>query len=132
MRTFLRKLGWLWRRADREADLQAGLDFHLGEEASEREAGGTSAAEAGWAARRELGNVTLVAENTRAAWGWILAEQFAQDVRYAWRAMRQNSVFTALAVLSLALGIGANTAIFSFMDAILMRSLPVSDPQTLA
>ena len=65
-------------------------------------------------------------------WGWTLGEQLFQDLRYALRAMLKNRAFTALAVLSLALGIGANTAIFSFMDAILLRSLPVSDPGSLA
>ena len=65
-------------------------------------------------------------------WGWTFGEQLLQDLRYALRAMLKNRRFTALAVLSLALGIGANTAIFSFMDAILLRSLPVSDPGSLA
>jgi predicted permease len=132
MRAFFRKLGWLWRRGDREADLRAELEFHLTEEAELREAAGNEHADARWAARRELGNIARVAENTREAWGWTLLEQFVQDVRYAGRTMLQNRAFTTLAVLSLALGIGANTAIFSFMDAILMRSLPVSNPETLA
>ena len=64
-------------------------------------------------------------------WGWTFIEQFMQDLRYAVRAMKNNRAFTALAALSLALGIGANTAIFSFMDAILLRSLPVQDPESL-
>jgi predicted permease len=125
-------LTWLLRRRDREADLRAELEFHLAEEAEARSTAGASHIDAQWAARRELGNLGLVAEDTRTAWGWTLVEQLAQDVRYAFRMMKQNRAFTALAVLSLALGIGANTAIYSFMDAILMRSLPVSDPQTLA
>ena len=65
-------------------------------------------------------------------WTFAFLEQFAQDVRYALRAMAANPLFTATAVLSLALGIGANTAIYSFMDAILLRSLPVSHPEQLA
>ena len=72
-----------------------------------------------------------VQENTRAAWGWTLVEQLGQDLRYAFRTMAANRLFTLLAVLSLALGIGANTAIYSFMDAILLRSLPVADPESL-
>ncbi len=87
--------------------------------------------EARWAARRELGNLTLVQENTRAAWGWTILEQLGQDLRYAFRTMAANRLFTLLAVSSLALGIGANTAIYSFMDSILLRSLPVSDPESL-
>src|SRR5262249_13720441 len=81
--------------------------------------------------RRDLGNIVLVQEDTRAAWSWRLWEQFVQDIRYAFRTMAANKTFTALAILSLALGIGANTAIFSFMDSILLRSLPVSDPKSL-
>src|SRR5215467_2306899 len=64
-------------------------------------------------------------------WGWTFGEQLLQDLRYAMRAMLKNRAFTALVVLSLALGIGANTAIFSFMDALLLRTLPVSDPHSL-
>ncbi len=72
--------------------------------------------EARRAARRDLGNITSVQENTRAAWGWTIVEQLGQDLRYACRTMVANRLFTMLAVLSLALGIGANTAIYSFMD----------------
>ena len=64
-------------------------------------------------------------------WSWVLVEQLAQDVRYGLRGMAKNRLFTMLAALSLALGIGANTAIYSFMDAILLRSLPVADPASL-
>src|SRR5205823_5702607 len=76
-------------------------------------------------------NITLLRENTRAMWTWTLWEQFLQDLRYALRAMIHNRAFTMLAALSLALGIGANTAIYSCIDSILMRSLPVSDPASL-
>ena len=74
----------------------------------------------------------MVEEQVRAVWTWTLLEQLVQDIRYATRAMAHNRAFTALTVLSLALGIGANTAIYSFMDAVLMRSLPVRDPASLA
>src|SRR5207248_395231 len=85
-----------------------------------------------WAARRELGNLTALGETTRAVWGWTILEQLAQDLRYGLRAMLRNPAFTALSLLSLALGIGANTAIYSFMDSILLRALPVSHPESLA
>ena len=65
-------------------------------------------------------------------WTFAFLEQAAQDIRYALRTMAANPLFTATAALSLALGIGANTAIYSFMDAILMRSLPVANPHQLA
>jgi len=131
MKAFFRKLTWLAHRRDKEAELRAELEFHLGEESEERMSEGRSSAEARLEAVRDLGNVTRVAEETRAAWGWTLGEQFAQDLRYALRNMASNKTFSALAILSLALGIGANTAIFSFMDSILLRSLPVNHPERL-
>ncbi len=128
---FVRKLGWLIRRRSREDQLTEELQFHLEEEADERKAAGLPEEEAQWAARRELGNLGLVREETRAMWSWTLLEQLVQDLRYAVRTIPRNPVFTLLATLSLALGIGANTAIYSFMDALLMRSLPVADPESL-
>ncbi len=79
----------------------------------------------------ELGNLTLAAENARATWTWLWLERLGQDLRYARRSMFHNKAFTALAVLSLALGIGANTAIYSFTESILLRSLPVPEPESL-
>ena len=131
MTSFFRKLRWLTRRPHKEAELQDELQFHLEEEAGDRQAQGLTSEEARWAARRELGNLALVREDTRAAWTWTWMEQLAQDIRYARRTMAANKTFSALAILSLALGIGANTAIFSFMETILLRSLPVPDPQSL-
>jgi len=122
MSEFFRKLKWLAERRRKEEELRAELEFHIDEEA---EQSGSDAA------RRELGNLTLIREDTRSAWGWTMVEQFAQDLRYAFRTMGANKLFSLLAILSLALGIGANTAIYSFMDAILVRSLPVSDPGSL-
>jgi macrolide transport system ATP-binding/permease protein len=123
MNTNLRKLLWLFERRRREGELADELAFHLAEETKER----------GYdAARRELGNVALIKEDTRAMWGWAWIEQLLQDVRYAARTMRKNPAFTVLATLSLALGIGANTAIYSFMDAVIVRWLPVRDPRSLA
>jgi predicted permease len=131
MTQFFRKLGWLMRRPSKEAELQEEIQFHLDEEAEERQAQGIAGEEARRAAGREFGNVTLVREDTRATWTWTLWEQFAQDIRYGLRMMSANTTFSAMAILSLALGIGANTAIFSFMDSILLRSLPVPDPKSL-
>ena len=131
MRSFFRKFAWWTRRRRKEDELREELAFHLAEEASERQAGGLSADQATWAARRDLGNVTLLREDTRAVWSWIWLEQLAQDIRYGLRMMAANKTFSAMAILSLALGIGANTAIFSLMDSILLRALPVPDPQSL-
>jgi macrolide transport system ATP-binding/permease protein len=127
-----RKLGWLARRRSKEDQLAAELHFHLEEEAEARQEAGVPEHEARWAARRELGNLGRVQEETRATWSWTLVEQLGQDLRYAARTILRNPAFTVLAALSLALGIGANTAIYSFMDALLVRKLPVADPASLA
>jgi macrolide transport system ATP-binding/permease protein len=130
--TIFPKLRAFLQRRRKEDDLRAELQFHLDEEAEEREAEGLNAADARLAARRDIGNLTLVQEDTRALWTWTWLEQLAQDCRYGVRTMAANKTFSLLAILSLALGIGANTAIFSFMDALLLRSLPVADPRSLA
>jgi macrolide transport system ATP-binding/permease protein len=131
MTSFFRKFTWWRQRRRKEDELREELKFHLVEDAGERQADGLSEDEARWAARRDLGNVTLLQEDTRRLWSWILLEQLTQDIRYGLRAMAANKTFSAMAILSLALGIGANTAIFSFMDSILLRSLPVPEPQSL-
>jgi macrolide transport system ATP-binding/permease protein len=131
MTSFFRKLRWLMRRRSKEAELREELQFHIDEEAEEREAQGLAKEEAQRAGRRDLGNVAIVQEDTRAVWSWTWLEQFLQDVRYATRTMRANKLFTVLAVISLALGIGANTAIYSFLDAVVLRPLPVEDPDSL-
>jgi macrolide transport system ATP-binding/permease protein len=131
MKSFLRKLTWLARRERKESELQEELQFHLDEEADERSADGLPMDEARRAARRDLGNLAIVREDTRAAWTWKPIEEVVQDLRYGARTLAANKTFSALAILSLALGIGANAAIFSFMDALLMRSLPVRDPESL-
>src|SRR5471030_1655988 len=132
MNSFFRKLSWLAQRRRKEDELREELQFHLDEEAGQRQAQGLEEQPARCSARRELGNVALLQEYTRAAWGWTTLEQLGQDLRYASRTMASNRLFTLLAVLSLGLGIGANTAIYSFVDFILLRSLPVSDPTSLA
>jgi macrolide transport system ATP-binding/permease protein len=131
MTSLFRKVRWWLQRRRKEEELREELRFHLEEEMEERRAGGLPDDEATWAARRDLGNATLVREEARTLWSWLLLEQLAQDVRYGLRGMFANRLFTGLAALSLALGIGANTAIYSFMDAILLRSLPVADPASL-
>ena len=131
MSQIFRKLGWMAQRSRKEAELRDELQFHLQEEAEQAEAAGLTTEQAKSAARRELGNVTLLMEDTRATWGWIYLERFWQDLRYAVRTWRRNPGFAAAAILSLTLGIGANTAIFSLLNAVVFRLLPVADPQQL-
>ena len=123
MKEFFRRLWFLLHRAEFERELDEEMRHHLALGAEER--GGTEAA------RRQFGNVTSLREQSRAMWIWTFLEQLTQDIRYGLRTMAANPVFTAMAALSLALGIGANTAIYSFMDAILLRSLPVQHPEQL-
>jgi predicted permease len=131
MTSLFRKVQWWLQRRRKETELHDELQFHLAEEINAREADGLPAEDAVRAARRDLGNVTLLREDARTLWTWTPIEQLAQDVRYGLRGMVRHRLFTALAGLSLALGIGANTAIYSFMEAILLRSLPVADPASL-
>jgi hypothetical protein len=82
-------------------------------------------------ASREFGNITLATEASGEVWGWIWLERLAQDVRHSARLVARNPGFTAVAVLTLALGIGANAAIFGLLDKIVLRMLPVRDPEEL-
>jgi predicted permease len=120
-----------WRREKREEDLERELRSDLELEAAEQEERGLSAEDARFAARRAFGNTTLVKENTRAAWGGRWLEDFFSDIRHAIRQLRKAPGFAAAAVLSLALGIGANIAIFTLIDAVLLKALPVRDPSNL-
>ena len=112
-------------------DLSAEIRQHLEEKVEELVAGGMSRKDASASARRGFGNVTLIEADGRAAWGWTAIESFFADLRYGLRAMRRNPGFSALAILSLALGIGANTAIFSLINTLMLRMLPVRDPGQL-
>jgi putative ABC transport system permease protein len=121
----------LWHRRRHESDLDDEIRFHLAEDAEERRVEGLSADEARAAARRDFGNVDLVRETTRDVWGWRSVERLIQDVRYGGRVLRATPIVSAVAILSLGLGIGANTAIFSVLDTLLLRSLPVNEPGEL-
>jgi macrolide transport system ATP-binding/permease protein len=129
--SLIHKLTWLFQRRRREEELRDELQFHLDQEAQQRQEDGLSPHEAKWAAHRDLGNVHLLQEQVRAVWISAFWGDLLQDLRYARRMMFANKSFSALAILSLALGIGANTALYSFMDSILVHPLPVSDPDSL-
>src|SRR5260370_27229344 len=121
-------LSWLRKR---EQDLDSELRSDLELEAEEQQESGLSAGQARYAAQRALGNTAFVKEEVREMWGWTSLERLFQDLRYGWRAMLRSPGFTTVAVLSLALGIGANTAIFTALDAVLWRPLPIREPQQL-
>jgi len=120
-----------WRRRQRDEQLCDELQSHLEMAAQERVERGESADRAAQAARREFGNFALVQRVTRDQWGWTWLEALVFDVHYAARALRASPLFALTAIFSLALGIGANTAIFAVLHATLLRPLPVKDPQQI-
>src|SRR5215472_5615602 len=123
---------WRGRRAAREQELNREIEWHLNEIREEHEADGLSPRQAVYAARRDFGNDALVREDTRQVWGWLWLARMAQDGRYALRLLARSSGFTAVAVLVFGLGIGANTAVFSLVNSLLLRTLPVEKPEQLA
>jgi putative ABC transport system permease protein len=120
-----------WQRPDREKELDRELESHLDLEAEEQLESGLSPQEARCAAQRAFGNTSLVREDLHAIWHTLWLERLASHIKYAARSLLKNPGFTAIAVLTLALGIGANTAIFSAIAALMLRPLPFSSPDQL-
>src|SRR6516162_6300048 len=126
-----RRLLMLVRRHQFDRELEEEMRLHQELREQEHLGAGMSAEEAHYTARRHFGNATLTQERSRDMWGWSWLENAMQDVRYGLRQLRRSPGFTAVAVLTLALGIGANTAIFTLIDAVLLKTLPVKSPGEL-
>lgn len=129
LRSFI--IGLLWRKRI-ESSMNDEIRFHIEAYTRDLVQSGVQEDEAERRARIEFGGIDVCKERCREARGFRMLEQFAQDIRYCLRSMASNPGFATVAVLLLALGIGANTAIYSFMDAIMMRALPVQHPEQLA
>jgi predicted permease len=121
----------LFRRNSMQAGLDEEIQSHLRMAAEERMKQGETSEQARLSAMREFGNVGLVKEVTRDMWGWSWLETLLQDLRYGLRMLRKNPGFAAVAVLTLALGIGVNTALFSLLHDTMLERLPISHPQEL-
>src|SRR5580693_739943 len=121
----------LFSRRRLNEDLSDELQQHLEEKIDELVATGMPEEEAVHAARREFGNVTVIERDSRGVWQWLFVESLLADLRYGMRMLGKTPGFTLIAVMILALGIGSNTAVFSLIDALLLRSLAVPEPEEL-
>jgi putative ABC transport system permease protein len=121
----------LLQRARLDRDLEEELAHHLELRARKNREAGMGADEARYASRRQFGNTTVLKERSRELWAFAAVETFWEDIRYGSRRLRNNPGFAAVAVLTLALGVGANTAIFSVVKAVLFSTLPYRQPDRL-
>ena len=122
---------YVFRRRQAERELEEEIRTHLAIAERERRDRGETPCEAKQNARRELGNELLIKETTRDMWGWASLERLSQDMRYVLRQIKRSPVFTTTAVLTLALGLGCTTAMFSIVNGVLLQPLRFRDPSRL-
>src|ERR1700686_5494146 len=120
-----------WRRKRRNRDLQEEIQAHLTLAEREEMESGRTGREAEAAARREFGNVSVAEETTRDTWGWRWVLDLYQDFQYAVRTLRQRPGFAAVALLTLALGVGATTVMFTLINGVLLKPLPYPQAERL-
>jgi predicted permease len=131
MRAWLSKVRAVFGRANLDEDLRAELDAHLEMEVEANLDRGLTSENASQSARRSFGNPTIIRESSRETWMFGSLETLLQDLRYALRVLRRSPGFAVTAVSVIALGVGANTAIVSLLDAVVLRPLPVAAPEQL-
>jgi putative ABC transport system permease protein len=131
IRELARRIWYLIRRDRLAADLEEEMRLHIEMRAARMEQSGLGASEARYAARRRFGNVATMEEASRDVWGFASVERLVQDLRYATRRLRQRPSFSIPVIAVLALGVGATTAVFSAVDAAILRPLPFARPHEL-